>query len=57
MLVIIIDNNVGHNLCLAIDMVTIEVSQQLSGDVVCEDGVETIPGEASGEITFIKGDV
>jgi len=38
-------------------MVTIEVSQQLSGDVVCEDGVETIPGEASGEITFIKGDV
>ena len=57
MLVIIIDNNVGHNLCLAIDMVTIEVPQQLSGDIVREDGVKTILSEASGEITFVKRNV
>ena len=38
-------------------MVTIEISHQLSGDVVREDGVKTILGEASGEITFIKRDV
>ena len=38
-------------------MVTIEVSHQLSGDVVREDGVEAMRGEASGEITFFKRNI
>ena len=38
-------------------MVTIEVPQQLSGDIVREDGVKTILSEASGEITFVKRNI
>ena len=38
-------------------MVTIEVPQQLSGDIVLEDGVKTILSEAFGEITFFKRNI
>ena len=38
-------------------MVTIKVSQQLSGDIVREDGVKSIISEASGEITFFKRNI
>ena len=38
-------------------MVTIEVPQQLSGDIVREDGVKAIISEASCEITFVKRNI
>lgn len=57
MLIIIEDNDVGHHLCLTVDMVTIEVTQQFRRDIVREDGVEAMSVKVFCEITRISGDV